>query len=434
MVPPASAAPSGPVLIRDAETETLLRTFASPLFRAAGLSPGLVRILVISDEAINSFVTTGNRMFIHTGLIQKAPSALALVGVIAHETGHIYGGHLARLPAEMRAALFESLAALLIGAAAGVAGRSTDAGLGAAVGGQQLVMRNLLSFQRSQERAADQAALLFLAANQWSARGLVELFHVLEDQEALTSDLQDPYVRTHPLTAERIAAVEQAVARSPYSDRALPAGWDERFRMVQAKLDGFLRPSSGTLARVRAGDPAPTARYARAIALYRVGHIDEGLRLVDGLIAEQPGSPWLHELKGQILFEGGRGRAAIPPYQEAARLAPDQSLIRQGLGRAMVETNDPALLRPAIQELQAALRGERDDAFTWRQLGIAWGRLGDIGQAELALAEEALLLGDIPQAKARATRAEKALAPGPSRLRAQDIENAVKKENLSDDG
>ncbi len=431
----ANAAPPGPrlVVIRDAETETMLRNFATPLFRAAGLDPNLVRIIVIRDDAINSFVSTGNRMFIHTGLIEKAQSASELVGVIAHETGHVSGGHMARLPQEMRQAMLQSVAAMLIGAAAGVASRDPGAAIGAALGGSELAQRNLLSFTRGMEASADQAAMNVLDKNHWSARGLLDLFHTLQDEEALSTGLQDPYVLTHPLTRDRIAFVQAHVDASPYSNNGLPAGWESGFQMVRAKLRGFLTPSSVTLARVPDTDPAPTARYERAVALYRLGHTDAAVKLLDGLIAGQKNSPWLYEMKGQVLFEGGRVHDAVAPFQEAARLAPEQPLIRQGLGNAMLESGDPLLLRPAIRELQAALRGEHDDNFTWHELGVAWGRLGDLGQANLALAEDALLQGDIDSAHQFAQKAEKALPPGPSHLRAQDITNAVKKENRLDD-
>ena len=411
----------------------MLRKFATPLFRAAGLDPNLVRIIVIRDDAINSFVSTGNRMFIHTGLIEKAATASELVGVIAHETGHVSSGHLARLPLEMRQAMMQSIAAMLIGAAAGVATRDPAPALGAAMGGNQVAARNLLSFTRGMEASADQAAMIFLDKNKWSARGLLDLFHTLEDEEALISDLQDPYVLTHPLTRDRVAFVQEHVDHSPYSNASLPAGWEDEFQMVRAKLRGFLTPSSVTLARVPAASPSAPSRYERAVAIYRLGHTDEAVRLLDGLIAEQKGNAWLQEMKGQVLFEGGRVSDAVLPFREAVRLAPDEPLIRQGLGRAMIESGDPLLLRPAVQQLQAALRGERDDSFTWHELGVAWGRLGDLGQANLALAEDALLQGDIKNAHSFAEKADKALPPGPSRLRAQDIANAVKKENLPGD-
>ena len=414
------------MLIRDAETEHLLRTFANPLFRAAGVDPNLVRIVLIRDSAINSFVSTGNILFVHTGLIMKASSANELIGVLAHETGHIKGGHLAKLPEALREAMIESIAAMLIGAAAGVATRD-GSGLGAGLGAQQMAQRNFLSFTRGMERAADQAGVQLLEANGWSAEGMLDLFHHLESQEMLVSRMQDPYIRTHPLTRERMSFVEQYVSKSPSTGHKLPPGFESGFQMVRAKLTGFLSPSSETLKAIR-GDDAPS-RYARAIALYRLGHLNEALPMVDRLIAEQKTNPWLHELKGQILFENGRVRDALGPYREAVRLAPDEPQIHIGLAHAMVETGDPLLLRPAIQELQPALDRERENAIGWRTLATAWGKLGDIGQANLALAEEAMENGKIPLARGLAGRAEKQLPPGPARLRAIDISNAVKKEN-----
>lgn len=428
----AQAPSSGPRLtvIRDAETETLLRNFANPLFRAAGVDPNLVRIVLIRDNAINSFVSTGNLLFVNTGLIVKSETALEMVGVLAHETGHIAGGHLAKLPEAMRAAMIESLVAVLIGAAAGAAGRS-GAGVGAGLGAQQIAQRNFLSFARGMEKSADQAAVGILDSLGWSARGMLELFHHLEDQQLLVSSLQDPYLLTHPLNRERVAFVQNHLDKSPHSNKPLPEGFETGFQMVRAKLKGFLTPSSVTLRTILETDRTPPARYARAIAYYRLGHLADALRLLDSLLVEQPANPWLHELKGQMLFENGRVGDSLPSYREAARLAPEQGLIRIGLAHAMVEVGDPILLRPAILQIQTALDRDRSNSDGWRTLGVAWGKLGDLGQANLALAEEAMLNGDIVTARQLASRAEKLLPSGPARLRAGDISNAVKKENRS---
>lgn len=429
-VSPALAQPAaGPVVvIRDAETETLLRKFAYPLFHAAGIAPGLVHIIVLRDDALNSFVSTGNRMFINSGLITRCTEAGELIGVIAHETGHISGGHLARLPEMLRAAMLKSVAAMLIGAAAGIAG-SGDAAMGAAIGGQQMAMRGLFSFTRSMEQAADQSALEELDANHWSARGMLDLLKVLQQQDALISDMQDPYLQTHPLSSDRVAYVAHHVATSPYSNAPFPPGFASGFAMVRAKLRAFLEPAAATLRRVPASDASPPARYARAIALHRMGHSDQALVLMDGLIRDDRANPWLQELKGQILFEAGKPEAAIAPYEAALRLAPDQPLIRIGLAQALIETGDKARLRPAIDQLRRALAAEHDNVLGWQLLAVAWGRLGNLGEADLALAERALWRDDIPAAKSFATRALKALPQGPARMRALDIANAVRKEN-----
>ncbi|MBV9249354.1 MAG: tetratricopeptide repeat protein, partial [Acetobacteraceae bacterium] len=251
----------------------------------------------------------------------------------------------------------------------------------------------------------------------------------MEQEEAIDAAHQDPYLTTHPLTPDRIAFVKDHLARSPYKDAQLPSGFDSGFDMVKAKLDGFLDSPGPTYRAYAAKETTPAVRYARVVLSHRMGDEAGSLRLLDGLIAEQPSSPWLQELKGQVLFESGSGRAALAPYQQAVRLAPDQPLIRQSLAHVMIESNDPALLRPAIDHLQTALRYDREDDETWHWLGVAWGRLGNLGEANLALAEEAMLQNDIRSARRFAQEAAGALPPGPSKLRALDISNAVKREN-----
>ena len=418
------------VTIRDAETENLVRRLSHPLFRTAGVDPGLVRITLIQNRAINAFVTTGNRLMIHTGLIQQAGSAAELVGVLAHETGHIAGGHLARLPEEMRAAMLRSVAAMLLGGAAAVASRQPGAAAAGMLGGQASAMGEFFAFTRSQEQAADQAGVIYLDRLGWSARGLERLLERLLEQELLSVGRQDPYFRTHPLSRDRLEFVREHVARSRVADAALPPALESGFAMVRAKLDGFIDPPAQTWRRWPESDRAAPARYARAIAQFRSGRIAEAVAIVDTLIAEAPASPWLHELKGQILFEGHRVVEAIGPYATASRLAPEEGLIRLGHAGALMEAGQPAQLRQAVIELEAALRTERESPFVWRQLAIARGRQGELPMADLALAEEALLLGDARTARQLATRAEQALPPGPLRLRAQDLKNAAQPGNL----
>lgn len=416
-------------LIRDAEIETLLLSFTTPLFRAAGLDANQLRVRLVKDAALNAFVTSGNRMFVHTGLLQRADSALEVIGVLAHETGHLKNGDPAKLPDMMREAMIKSIGALLIGAAAGVAARDAGPGMAAALGGQSMALRQLLSFTRAQEAGADNTGLQLLDRSGWSARGLLQLFGKLRDQELVTVERQDPYLRTHPLTNDRVSFVEQHVARSAASNRPLPAAMETAFALVRAKLDGFLEAPMVVHRQYPEADHSAAARYARAIAQYRAGRVNESVALLDGLIREAPGNPWFQELKGQVLFEASRGRDAIAAYREAVRLAPEQPLLRVAYARAMVEAGDTGQVRLALGELQRALDRDRDDTDAWRLLSRAWGKLNEIGQANLALAEEAMINEDIVMARRFAREAEKNLPAGPARLRAQDIANAVKKEN-----
>jgi predicted Zn-dependent protease len=426
----AHAAPGGIELLRDDETESLIRNFADPLFRAAGIDPGLVRILLVRDDEINSFVTTGNRMVLFSGMIRASERASEVVGVIAHETGHIFEGHLVQLPEMIRHAYMQAIAGLLASAAAGIATGNGGAAVAGALGSQQLATRNLLAYTRDMEAQADAAAMRFLDALHWSAAGFRDLLDSLKGEESLITADQDPYVQTHPLTADRIEYVAHHVATSPWSNAPLPAGLDARYALARAKLAAFLTPSSTTLARVKPTDTTAPARYARAIALYRLGHTAEALSLLRGLEAQDPGNPWYRELEGQVLFDAGRPREALAPYQEALRLAPSATLVRGALARAMIETGDPALLRPAVTQLQIALAAAPDQAEFWRAMSEAQGKLGNTGEAQLAAAEAALTTGDIPRANGFAIEARKHLPQGPDRLRADDISNATKKENL----
>lgn len=419
------------VVIRDAETEAMLRAVTAPLFRVAGLDRSLVRLVIIQDRAINAFVTTGNRMVIHTGLITSADSVDELAGVLAHETGHVAGMHIARLPDEYEKAMATALLGMLLGGIAAASGAGSVAA-GAASLGQTLAARQFFSFTRSQENAADQAALTYLDRAGWSAKGLATLFRRLSDQEMLPADMQDPYMRTHPLTRERISTVQEAIAHSRYANAAMPAELEHRFQMVRAKLIAFTEDGRTAQRRFEGRTDAP-AQYARAILAWRAGRLDEGLRGIDQLIAADRNNPFLYEMKGQMLFESGRVRDAIPVYREAARLAPSEAQVRLAYGRAMVEANDPMLLRQAQHEIEASIGLERGNALAWRQLGLIWTRLGNEGQASLALAEESRLRGDWQQARRAAARAEALLPAGPSRLQAQDIANEarVQREDLN---
>jgi len=420
---PADAGAQRLSFIRDAEIENTIRTYAAPLFQAAGLEPSDVRIYLVDDRSLNAFVAGGQRLFINTGLIMRSKHAGQVIGVIAHETGHIAGGHLSRLHAAIANSTAQSILALVIGAAAVIGtGRGADV-----AGGQSMGLRSFLHYNRTQESAADQAALRYLDATGQSSRGLLEFMEVLDGQELLSADRQDPYLRTHPLSRERIDAVQAHLSRSPNRDKAQPARIQELHRRMLAKLYAFLEPFRRTLRRYPESDTGVDARYARAVAYYRKPDLGKALPLVDGLIAERPEDPYFHELKGQMLFENGRAAEAQKPYETAVRLLPRSPLLRRGLAQVQLELGDPALLEPAIRNLRAALQQDADAPFTWRQLAIAYGRRGNMGMSAVALAEEALLQGHARQARYHAGKAEKLLPRGSiGWLQAQDILQAAK--------
>ncbi len=416
-------------LVRDTEVEATIRTFATPLWKAAGLQPSAIRIFLIADHQLNAFVAGGQNLFINTGLLIRAQSAGQVMGVIAHETGHMAGGHLARMPEAIRNAIFTSLLAMALGMAGGIAGAGGSVGAATIAGGSTLAQRSLFAFTRSQENAADQAGVTFLDDIGQSSRGLLQFMEVIAHKEVLSAVQQDPYLRTHPLTSERIDFLRNHVAHSRYSDAPVPPELERLHRRMRAKLAAFLDPPSQTLDAWPASDTSVEARYARAIAYYRIPDLKNALPLIDGLIAEAPKDPYFHELRGQMLFENGRVAEALPSYREAVALLPDAALMRIDLAHIELEMNDPALLADAEQNLTRASRVEPDVPDLWRYFAVAYGRGDKLGMAAMALAEQALLEGRRLDARDQARRAMRMLPTGsPGWLKAQDVETQAQHE------
>ncbi len=431
-VPPALAQ-SGERLavVRDTEVEAIIRTFGTPLWKAAGLQPSSIRVILINDRTLNAFVAQGQNLFINTGLLIRADSAGQVMGVIAHEAGHMAGGHLVRMPEAYRNAIFTSLLAMALGLGAGVAGGSGGGSVGAATmaGGLSMAQRSFFAFTRSQEQSADQAGVGYLDQIGQSSRGLLQFMEIIAHKEVLSAAQQDPYLRTHPMTSERIEFLRNHVAHSRFSDAPVPPDLERLDRRMRAKLAAFLDPPGRTLEQWPASDASVDARYARAIAFYRIPDLKSALPLIDGLIAEFPKDPYFQELRGQMLFENGRLAEALPSYRQAVALMPEAALIRVDLAHVELELNDPGLLTDAEQHLTAAARVEPDLPDLWRQLAVAYGRGGQLGMAAMALSEQALLEGRRFDARDQARRAMRMLPTGsPGWLKAQDVETQALRE------
>lgn len=414
---------SGPKFstIRDVEIEKFIHNLGDPIFDAAGITPSSVRVIIIRDPTLNAFVAGGMNIFFHTGLLQAVDTPEQLTGIIAHETGHIAGGHLVRGSAAMKGASTEAILSMVLGTAAALLSSNPQAGAAVITGGQQIAQRSILSFSRAQEGTADAAGMRFLDMAHITSRGLEEFLNKLADQELLPLDRQVEYVRTHPLTQDRIDAVHSHVLNSPYSDRVLGADIHERFERMKAKLLGYLQPEAALL-RYGEKDPRIAARYARAIALYRKGDIDNALQITDSLIAAEPDNPYFYELKGQVLFENSRVAEAVAPYKKAVQLLPNAGLIEAAYGHVLLETQDPSKLKEAIDHLNHSLEAEPHESSTWRYLATAWGKQNNEGVAAYCLAEEAQSRGDNGSARKWADRAIKLLPKGsPYAIKALDI-------------
>jgi predicted Zn-dependent protease len=407
--------------IRDAEIESTIRAYATPLFEGAGLDASAVNIHILNDKRLNAFVAGGRRLFLNTGLLIAADSPNQLIGVIAHETGHIAGGHLARTNDAIRNASTANILSYVLGAAAAVAG-APGAGLALIIGGSALGQSSFLKYSRAQEQSADQFATSILDDTGQSSRGLAEFLGLLEGQEVLVSSRQDPYLRSHPLTRERISFVRNHAANSPFSDTPTPEAHLMAFARMKAKLVGYLNPS-GALKIYPVSDNSVAARYARAFAYHRRSNLKRALDEIDSLLAEFPDDGFFHELKGQILFENGLVNAAVLSYVDAVALLPGESLIRVGLAQALIETGDIEVFDSAIEHLEAALRQDREQPSVHRLLSVAYGRTDRLGLSWLASAERAILTRRPKDAMGFAKRANDMLPVGsPGQLRAQDIE------------
>lgn len=413
-------------LIRDAEIESTIRTFVTPIWRVAGLDPEGVQIVLVQDGSLNAFVAGGQRIFINTGLIMRTQRPGQLIGVLAHETGHISGGHLVRLHEELaNLSTMQILETILGGVAvAGGAASGSTMGRSSVTGpGKTPVPGSLLAFLKytqTQESAADQAAMTYLERTQQSPKGTVEFLRILEREERLQVNRRDPYLTTHPLTPDRIAAFEQGAERSPHVNTPDSPKFIEMHARMVAKLYGFIAPDAA-LNRYAEGDRAVPARYARAIALYRKGALGSALLTIDGLIKEHPNDPYFHEVRGQMLYENGRANEAIPSYRRAVQLA-SAGILKIDLARALIETNKPENDQEAIRNLELARHSESGSFEMWRLMATVYSRQNNPGMTSLARAEMAIMRGDRNEAISHAAAADRQLQKGtPAWQRAQDI-------------
>ncbi|MEM6902401.1 MAG: M48 family metalloprotease [Pseudomonadota bacterium] len=413
-------------LLRDSETETLLRDMAAPIFVVAGIGPNAVRISIVNDSTLNAFVTQGLNMFFHSGLLLEAGDAEEVIGVMAHEIGHIAGGHLIRLRGSIRNASRLAILAQILGIAAAVGTGRGEIGAAVITGGQSVATRSILSFSRAQESSADAAAITFLSQAGMTGHGFLRFMETLGEQDLLPANRQVQYARTHPLTRDRVAAIRAAVMQDGRDEIGVSEGMQERFRRMQAKLLGYLQPRVA-FQRYPANDPSIAGQYARSIALWRTGDAVGALGTIDALIAAEPNNPFFQEQRGQILFESGRIDEAVSAYQIAAEALPEASLIQTAYAHALIETREDANLALAVDRLQLSLRREGNSPFAHRLIAIAYGRLGQDGPARLHLAEEALLRRDMPAAKGHLERALQSIRADDTQnlIRARDLESAI---------
>ncbi len=422
---------AGIPMIRDAEIEQLLRDYTAPILRAAGLAQQNVQVVIINENVFNAFVMDAHRIFIFTGALKQATTPNQLIGVFAHETGHIVGGHLSKMRQELANAQTAAIVAMLLGVGAMVAGaRSSNYANGLDMGNvgaaaisapQSYLQHTLLAYQRAQEEQADRAGVRFLTMTGQSARGMYDTFKRFADEMMFSAAYVDPYVQNHPMPAERMAALAELV-KTPYWDNKDPPELQFRHDMMRAKLYGFTERADAVLRRYPLSDASMPARYARAIAAYRFGDVRSAVMQIDALIEAKPDYPYFYELKGQALLENGHAAEALTPLRRAVQLSPNPALIQILLSQALIATNNAKMASEAIPLLRAAIIKEPESGDAYEQLAMAYGHNGDLADADLASAQAAFARGDNKTARELAARAKMRFPVGsPGWVRADDI-------------
>ena len=426
-VAPAQAQSGKLALVRDAETEELLRDYAKPIFKAAGIGRSQPEIILVNDKSFNAFVPDSRRMFINIGVILEADTPGEVIGVIAHESGHIAGRHLVRLRQAASNAQIMSVIGMLLGAGAMAAGAASgtggisQGGAAAALGAGAIGQRSLLAYQRGEEAAADKAALRFLNATGQSAKGMLKVFERFADQQIFSARFVDPYALSHPMARERYRALAEQAQKSKYFNVPAPKELQFRHDMVKAKLLAFTSHPNVVKRAYPRSDKSLPAQYARAIAAMKARRRDAG-KLIDGLIRQMPNNPYLYEIKGQALLEAGNPRAAIAPFRKSVSLRPNEGQFLVWLGYALVGANDNSLLHEAESVLKKGIQQDPNSGVGYSQLAIAHARQGERAEADLATAKGLMVAGDFQAAKRYAARAQKNLKRGtPAWLQADDI-------------
>lgn len=417
----SAAQASAQSLLRDTEIEDTLEGFTVPILNAAGLNADNVDIYIVNDQSLNAFVTRGQNIFLNSGLILQSDTPNQLKGVIAHEAGHIADGRLARSDYANRSAYGSMLIAAGLGIAAILAG---EGGAGALIlgGSTQFGQVEVLAHTRLAESVADQYAAEYLERTGQSGQGLIEFFEKFRYQEVFSQARRYPYFRSHPLSSNRIDALREVVAESPYRNAVDSPEDMKRLSMIQAKLRGFLDAPQSVFRKYPAEDQSDEARYARSVAYFRGADLNSAIREIDTLIADYPRNPYFYELKAQMLFESGKGAESIEPAERAIALLPDAPLLQISLAQALLESDDRTTITRAADLLKSALQFEPDNGAAWYYLSQAYGKQGDTALASYAVAEQAFAMGDLNRARSFAERAQRDMTPRTAQYRrASDI-------------
>lgn len=415
-------------IVRDAEIEALLNDYVVPLLKAAGISRNRVDVVLVNSKSFNAFVS-GTKIFVNLGAIVDSETPNEIIGVLAHEIGHLAGGHQDRLRQQIDRAQTIAVVSTILGVATSIAAGSqgsragASAGAGIAAGGAELATRGLLSYQRTEELAADRAAVDYLNATKQSTKGILKTFEGFQKDLALVRDRVNPYRLSHPLPRERIAALEILAQESPYFNKKDPAELQVRHDKARAKILAYTYGPSAVDGAFANAKGSVAHQYGEAISTQLYRNPRNAIPMIDKLIKSSPNNAYYHEIKGEVMLKAQDAKGAVKAFSDAVRIDGARSpTMMVGLGHALVLSGTQEDLRRAVGELEVAISLDPANSNAHRHLAMAYGRLGDTGSANLATAEAQFYAGQYKSAKQFAARAKRAFPQNaPQWLRADDI-------------
>jgi predicted Zn-dependent protease len=397
-------------LIRDAETEKFLYQACAPIFRAANLNSSEIKIYIVNDNSINAFVSGGQNIFFNTGLIRKYNTPDTIIGVAAHEVGHIVGGHIARGSEEMKSASNAMLLSYILGIGAAIAG-SPEAAQGIILGGSNIAQKTYLKFSRTQEEAADRYALKYLGEINYPSSGLIKLLRYFELQMRGYKGQINEYAQSHPISKKRIDFLEYNEIKSA-SDKKINHELQPLMNRVLVKLEAFIDEPNEVLKKYQNKNDNNSI-YASSIALYRLGKTAKSLKMLDKVIKNEPNDGFLYELKGQILYESGNVKDAILAYDKAINLLLDRdsSQAKIYFASAILALKNPDIdfINIAIKKINSAKKYEQNNPFLFKTLATAYHKKGDKARSMAALAQYNFLIGEFEKAQKYANDAKEKL-------------------------
>lgn len=401
-------------VIRDTEIEDTVTKWVQSIFKAANLPPENAEVVFINDPSINAFVAGGQTIFVHTGLFTNATSLDDVIFVLSHETGHIVGGHITRGMTALENAQAATLVSTILGGVLAVISGRPDAGIAVMIGSQSSAIGQFLTYRQTEESSADRTAVDIMKKLGYSMQGFTNIMKNLRRLELLNDESENSYLRTHPMTQNRIRDLDRFTQNAPAVKKSLA------FDRVKAKLIGFMEKPQDVLIHYKGNTFVD--RYARAIAFYRQHNLDKSFQLLDALIKENPNDAYLYELKGQFSLEKGLIDQAIHNYEHANKLAPGKALIELSLAQSYLEKKDKKLAEKALPILRQTTLSEPDLALAWRLMATAYNLLDKNAEAEYAMVEYERTSDKLPAAQKRAKKLlEKFNKNNPYYQRLQDI-------------